>query len=94
MTLLNLCHHFGNGFEIKPEIFGYIDVGEGFWKRIMLVTDPLCFYISLGHQHLKDFTKIEILSPTLKNVSNFESPTRKLSCFDEDDILKKTLFAF
>ena len=67
MTILNLCHHFGNGFEIKPEIFGYIDVGEGFWKRIMLVTDPLCFYISLGHQHSIDVTNIESQSPTSTN---------------------------
>ena len=52
---------------------GYIDVGDGCWKRNVLVRAsrwhqyPLSFYNSVGHQHSKGVAKIEIRSPTSKN---------------------------
>ena len=58
-----------------------IDVGDGFWRRdvgdgfgYFGHQDPLSFYISVGYQHSKDVTKIEILSAISKNFANFKSP--------------------
>ena len=42
-----------------------LDVGDGFGH--FGYHHQLSFYISVGHQHSKDATKIEILSPTFKN---------------------------
>ena len=39
-------------------------VGDGF--RHFGHYNPLSFYVDIGHKHLKDVTKIEILSPTSK----------------------------
>ena len=41
------------------------DVGDGFGR--FRHQDPLSFTISVGHQHPKDVTNIEIPSPTLNN---------------------------
>ena len=61
------------------EIVGYIDVGdEIFWRQLWDVGDDFCRFchqnplslsisISVGHQHPKDVTNIEILTPTLEN---------------------------
>ena len=52
---------------------GNIDEGDGCWRQLWDIGDGLCrfrhqhplsFNISVGHQHSKDVTKIEILSPT------------------------------
>ena len=40
-------------------------VGDGFGHFVH--QRQLSFYISVGHQHSKDVTKIEILSPTSKS---------------------------
>ena len=56
-------------------IDGRIDVGDGCWRRNLLVTIlrvcwrfwPLSLNISIGNQHPKDVTKILILSPTFLN---------------------------
>ena len=65
-------------FEIISK--GYIDVGDGCWRRNMLATTLRCwwrfwpilsptsfFSISVGHQHPKVVTNIEILSLTPEN---------------------------
>ena len=60
---------------------GYINIGDGCWRRNVLATTlrcwwrygrfchqhPLFFEISVGHQQPKDVTNIEILSLTSKN---------------------------
>ena len=54
------------------------DLGDGFGRSCH--QHPLSFDIGIGHQHLKDVTNIEILSPTSRNyhqhkVTNINSPT-------------------
>jgi len=61
---------------------GYIDVGDGCWRRNVLATTLRCWWrfkslssrlyflsshISVENQHSKDFTNTEILSPTPRN---------------------------
>jgi len=49
------------------EKIGYIDVGDGCWQRIMLVTELAVFFIKIDYA---SGIKIQKLSPTLSHQDN------------------------